>query len=174
VMEIACGTGYWTERYAMAAQSILATDISEPMLVKARNKVYPLNKVQFQQADAFALPAGQYDAVVAGFFWAHIKRSQQALFLDNLQKLCGSGTQFVMFDNCYVEGSILDGRSSPIARTDSEGNTYQIRRLSDDSRHEVLKNYPTDSTLRKKLANHARDIRVVRGTYYWMLTCVLR
>ena len=59
-------------------------------------------------------------------------------------------------------------------RTDSEGNTYQIRRLPDGSRHEVIKNFPTDSTMRKKLAQHARDIRIVRGQYFWILTCVLR
>ena len=74
-----------------------------------------------------------------------------------------------MFDNCNV-----DGDSTPIARTDLDGNTYQIRRLPDGSRHEVIKNYPTDSTLRKKLTQHARDIRIIRNTTFWILTCVLR
>ena len=169
VLEIACGSGYWTERLAQVAKSVLATDNNATMLSLAQAKTYPRNNVTFQQADAFSLPEGHYTAALAGCWWAHMKRSQQSEFLTNLQKLCGSGAQFIMFDNCYVEGV-----STPIARTDSEGNTYQIRRLADDSRHEVLKNYPTDSTLRKKLVQHARDIRVVRGTYYWMLTCVLR
>ena len=74
-----------------------------------------------------------------------------------------------MFDNCYVEGD-----STPIARTDSEGNTYQIRRLPDGSRHEVIKNFPSDSAIRKKMTNHARDMRITRNDYFWMLTCVLR
>ena len=174
VLEVACGTGYWTERYAPAAQSVVATDLCVPMLEQARNKVYPLNKVEFERADAFDLPAGKYSAIVAGFWWAHVKRSQQSMFLEHLQKTGGAGTQLILFDNCYVEGNVADGRSTPIARTDAEGNTYQIRRLTDDTRYEVLKNYPTDSALRKKLAAHARDIRIERGRYYWVLSCVLR
>ncbi|PRC92837.1 class I SAM-dependent methyltransferase [Solimicrobium silvestre] len=169
VLEVACGTGYWTELYAAIASQVVATDVNAEMLAIARAKQMPAERVSFQEADAFALPDGDFNACVAGFWWSHVKRSEQSAFLEGLQKTCGSGSVFVMFDNCYVEGS-----STPIARTDMEGNTYQIRRLPDDSRHEVIKNFPTDSTLRKKLTQHARDIRVVRGTYYWMLTGVLR
>ncbi len=169
VLEVACGTAYWTAHCAKHASSVLATDSNPDMLALARKKLSGQPQVQFQQADAFALPEGDYNACVAGFWWSHVKRSEQTDFLEQLQRVVGSGSTLVMFDNCYV-----DGDSTPIARTDAEGNTYQIRRLPDGSRHEVIKNFYTDSTLRKKLAQHARDIRVVRGHYFWMLTCVLR
>jgi 2-polyprenyl-3-methyl-5-hydroxy-6-metoxy-1,4-benzoquinol methylase len=171
VLEVACGTGFWTERYASRANQVLATDINDAMLdiARARACFNDAPDVEFQHADAHDLPQGDFNVCVAGFWWSHVKRSEQTEFLEGLQKKCGSGTGLILFDNCYVEGS-----STPIARTDSEGNTYQIRRLPDGSRHEVIKNFPTDSTLRKKLAQHARDIRVVRGDYFWILTCVLR
>ena len=171
VLEVACGTGYWTERFAAQAEHVLATDHNPAMLAVAQAKLPFSNggHTEFQLADAFELPAGDFNACVAGFWWSHIKRSEQSAFLDGVQKVCGSGALLVMFDSCYVEGE-----STPIARTDAEGNTYQIRRLADDSRHEIVKNFPTDSTLRKKLTAHARDIRVVRGPYFWMLTGVLR
>jgi len=171
VLEVACGTGYWTERYAAQAKQVLATDISGDMLAIATAKQAD-EKVSYQLADAFALSQfakTDFNACVAGCWWSHVKRSEQSTFLTGIRNVCGSGAVLVMFDNGYVEG-----KSTPIARTDSEGNTYQIRRLPDDSRHEILKNFPSDSTLRKKLAQHAQNIRIVRGTYYWMLSAVLR
>jgi len=169
VLEVACGTGYWTERYANAARSVLATDNNGDMLQLAQAKNALTECVQFQLADALDLPKGDFNASLAGFLWSHLKRSEQSPFLESLQRACGSGALLVMFDNCYQEGD-----STPIARTDLEGNTYQIRRLPDGSRHEVIKNYPTDSTLRKKMTGYARDIRIVRNQHFWMLTCVLR
>jgi SAM-dependent methyltransferase len=172
VLEVACGTGYWTEHYVDYAAHVVATDISNVMLDLAKSRSGLMNKsdqIEFKQANAFDLPQGDVDACVAGFWWSHVKRSEQDKFLDGLRAKCGSGTLLVMFDNCYVEGD-----STPIARTDAEGNTYQIRRLPDGSRHEVIKNYPSDSAIRKKLGSHARDIRIGRNTTFWTVTCVLR
>lgn len=169
VLEVACGTGYWTERYGELARHVLAIDISPAMLAQAKARPALKSRVEFQQLDAFGLTEGKFDVCVVGFFWSHVKRTIQDTFLDTIQKACGSGATLVMFDNCYVEGD-----STPLARTDAEGNTYQIRRLPDGSRHEVIKNFPTDSAIRKRLANHARDIRITRQSYFWTLTCVLR
>ncbi|MBI3284000.1 MAG: methyltransferase domain-containing protein [Burkholderiales bacterium] len=172
VLEVACGTAYWTERYAPGAQAVLATDFNQPMLDLASAKSYPPGRVQFALADAFALPAaaaGQYSACFAGFLWSHIKREEQSALLNTLVKAAGKGSLLLLIDNNYVEGS-----NSPIARTDAEGNTWQLRTQEDGSRVEIVKNFPSDSALRKKLAPVARDIRIFRNSYYWMLSCVLK
>ena len=67
----------------------------------------------------------------------------------------------IFFDNQYVEGSNL-----PVIRTDDEGNTYQERALPDGSRHEVLKNFPSDDELRAAVGMTA-SIR--RFDYFWYL-----
>lgn len=173
VLEIACGTGYWTETIATTAASILATDINEDMLALARARGLDAAKVQFSLADAFDLPAdvtgGGFTACVAGFWWSHVKREDQERFLTQLRNKLGKDVVLVLIDNTYVDGS-----STVIARTDAEGNTFQIRRTADGTRYEVLKNFPSDSTLRKKMASSVREIRIVRLEYYWLLSCRLK
>lgn len=166
VLEIACGTGYWTAELAQSAASVLATDINRVMLETAEAKNYPPGKVRFALADAFDMHVeGQFSACFAGFWWSHVRRQDQAAFLEKLRAVLGKDTYLVMIDNVYVEGS-----STPVARTDLDGNTYQIHTLSDGTRHEVLKNFPSDSALRKKMAATMKDIRITRLEHFWMLT----
>jgi SAM-dependent methyltransferase len=170
VLELACGTGYWTQFYADSAQSVLATDINSEMLTIAQAKQLPEEQVQWQIADAFDLQVnGEFSACFAGFWWSHVLRQDQEGFLQKLRQRLGKDALLVLMDNTYVEDI-----STVIARTDLEGNTFQIRTLPDGGRYEILKNFPTDSALRKKLATAAKEIRVVRLENYWMLTCRLK
>ena len=67
LLEIACGTGWWTERIARVASRIVATDLAEEPMRIAQAKPYPPNKVLFSIADAYALPdsLGRFDAAFA-------------------------------------------------------------------------------------------------------------
>ncbi|AVR96041.1 class I SAM-dependent methyltransferase [Pseudoduganella armeniaca] len=168
VLELACGKGYWTRVIAATAASVQATDINEDLLAEARRDA-PAN-VLYVQADAFDLPAsaGRYTAVFAGLWWSHVPRENQERYLAHLRAQLGKDVLLVLLDDCYV-----DGTSTVIARTDVEGNTFQLRPVGGE-RFEVLKNYPTDSYLRKKLANAVREIRIERLTHFWLLTARLK
>jgi SAM-dependent methyltransferase len=170
VLELACGTGYWTNIIAASADSVVATDINPEMIALAKLRALPLEKVQFRVADAYNLPddLGSFTAVFIGFWWSHVKREQQEKFLAHLRGKVGD-VVIVLLDDTYVEGS-----SETVARTDLEGNTYQIRVAPDGERYEIPKTYPSDSALRKKLASSVREIKIVRLEYYWMLTCRLK
>ena len=89
---------------------------------------------------------------------------------------CSASTAFfppaarvVFIDNNYVAGS-----STPVARTDEQGDTYQTRRLDDGSTHEVLKNFPTEAELRAALDGLADEVRVENLQYYWILNYTLK
>jgi ubiquinone/menaquinone biosynthesis C-methylase UbiE len=56
VLEIACGTGYWTSVAAETASSIVALDINEPVLEIARSKRLPQSRVRFLQGDVLNVP----------------------------------------------------------------------------------------------------------------------
>ena len=171
VLELACGTGYWTRIIAEVADKVVATDINPEMIAMAQLRALPGDKVALRVADAYDLPAdiGDFTAVFIGFWWSHVKREEQEKFLARLKARVGKDIFIVLLDDVYVEGS-----SETVARTDLEGNTYQIKVAPDGERYEIPKTYPSDSALRKKLASSVREIKIVRLEYYWMLTCRLK
>ncbi|MES2152836.1 MAG: class I SAM-dependent methyltransferase [Pseudomonadota bacterium] len=171
VLELACGTGFWTRTLAETAERVLATDINPEMIAMGMLRALPPEKVTFRVADAWNLPEdiGSFSAVFIGLWWSHVKREQQERFLAHLRARLGKDLFVVLLDDCYVEGV-----SDTVARTDMEGNTYQIRTAPDGERYEIPKTYPSDSGLRKKLASSVREIRIVRLEYYWLLSCRLK
>jgi ubiquinone/menaquinone biosynthesis C-methylase UbiE len=72
VLELACGTGILTRKLRDRLPSsvkLVATDLNEPMLRNAAGKFKEDEAVEWQQADACALPFGDhfFDAVVCQF-----------------------------------------------------------------------------------------------------------
>jgi ubiquinone/menaquinone biosynthesis C-methylase UbiE len=161
VLEVACGTGYWTQLIAGVAAEVVATDLAEETMQIARSKTYSGNPT-FSIADAYALPEslGHFDAALAVFWWSHIPRQRIAEFLASLHQRLEPGARVVLMDNLYVEGS-----STAISEIDSHGNTYQLRRLGDGGEVRVLKNFPTDAELRSQLPS---SLKVELLEYYWL------
>src|SRR5271168_2871063 len=64
VLELACGTGYWTAAIADVVVSVLATDASEAVLEIARSKALDVSRVNFARADAWHASEirGNFDA----------------------------------------------------------------------------------------------------------------
>ena len=86
VLEVACGTGYWTEVIADVADGIVATDLSPDMLGIARKKEWLTDRVRFQIADAYDLGGaeGVFTAGVAAFWLSHVPRRRLVQFLGQL------------------------------------------------------------------------------------------
>jgi SAM-dependent methyltransferase len=165
VLEIACGTGYWTSVIAPVARSIVATDASPEVLELAGRKKYPAGRVRLAVADAYAPDRveGRFTAAFAGFWWSHVPRRRLPGFLDALHGRLGPGARVVFCDNCYVEGN-----STPIARADDAGNTYQRRRLENGDEYDVLKNFPSAAEVDRVLRSQgAVGITFAELTYYW-------
>jgi ubiquinone/menaquinone biosynthesis C-methylase UbiE len=165
VLEIACGTGYWTKFIAQVAARVLALDAVPETIDIAKARVLPQN-VEFLIGDAYAPPrrAGGFDAVFAGFWFSHVPLSRRLEFLSGLNAVVERDARIVLLDNRFVEGS-----SSPIAEQDAEGNTYQMRRLRDGTTHRVLKNFPSEAELRLLAGRVGKGIRFVQWGYYWAL-----
>ncbi len=168
VLEIACGTGYWTRFLAPEAESVVAIDAAAGPLEIARRRLSADN-VTFRPGDAYRLSAesGSFNGAFAGFWLSHVPRQQMRDFLRQLALRLEPGSPVVLLDNRYVEGS-----STPISERDLEGNTYQVRPLANGSRHRVLKNFPTESELRLLAAAVSPHCDYHEWPHYWGLRFV--
>jgi ubiquinone/menaquinone biosynthesis C-methylase UbiE len=171
ILEIAAGTGYWTQILSMSARAITATDLIPETLDVARTRHYGPAPVTFQIANAYALDQapGRFDMAFVGFFWSHILRADIPRFLHSLHSGLGSGTKVIVLDNRYVPGSNI-----PIARTTDEGDTYQRRTLKNGRCYEILKNFPTRDQFSADVAATVTNLQWRELPYYWLATCKLR
>ncbi|MFK7846776.1 MAG: methyltransferase domain-containing protein [Rhodothermales bacterium] len=171
VLELACGTGYWTEVIASSAKSVQALDASEEVLSIARSKSYPNKQIKFGQADVYVLDdissafSSGFSAGLAAFWWSHVSIEKLPAFLESFHSKLNPGAQVCFIDNNYVEGS-----STPVSDQDALGNTYQLRRLKDGTEHRVMKNFPSREHLIECVSPFARDIMVKDFEYFWCLS----
>jgi len=192
VLEVACGTGYWTRFIAPAAAEMLALDAAPETLDIARRRVqlgihldensaFPQGmqphpqpnavnpRVVFSLGDVFALrsaiePSERFDAAFAGFWWSHVPRARLREFLQGLHACLEPGARVVFLDNRFVPGS-----STPVSEEDAQGDTWQQRRLEAGSTHRVLKNFPTAAQLHEAVDGLATDVCISTWDHYWAL-----
>ena len=170
VLEIACGTGWWTLHGARDALHWLATDLNPETVALARANPMPA-AVRFATVDAYTMAElgnAQFDAAFTACWWSHVPLARLPGWLATLHARLLPGARVVMLDNAYVQTS-----STPISRRDEAGNTYQNRPLDDGSVHEVLKNFPTREEAVAMLGPRAHDAKWIEYEHYWVLSYLL-
>jgi protein-L-isoaspartate O-methyltransferase len=70
VLEVAAGTGYWTQLLATTAAGITATDPNAEMIAIAAQRDYGPAPVSLHTADPYDAGAGDYDLVFCEFRWS--------------------------------------------------------------------------------------------------------
>jgi SAM-dependent methyltransferase len=161
VIEVACGTGYWTQVVAETAQRVLATDAVPEMLELARRRQYPRENVKFLLSDAYTLD-GVHGGWSAGFhfqWFSHVPKSRADSFLRSFHARLTPGSRVVFGDN-------IDQGSNQ----DEEGNFYQVRRYSGIPDQRIIKNCPSESELEVLVRPWARAIRHVRFDRDWFVS----
>jgi SAM-dependent methyltransferase len=203
VLELACGTGWWTPHGASQAQRWLATDINPETMALARQKRLP-GCVQFASLDAYtwqglpALAPAQAQAQRQGQAPMHAAALQGA---PSRQTPFDGGFD-AAFAGCwwshvplarlqpwlaalherllpgarvvFLDNRFVQTSSTPISRRDDQGNTYQQRLLDDGSAHEVLKNFPTPAQAFAVLGPRAHSANWMAYTHYWVLSYLLK
>jgi SAM-dependent methyltransferase len=170
VLEVACGTGFWTERVATSARRVVATDASEEMLQVASGKCLPPN-VHLARADAYDFSAvgSGFTGGLANFWFSHVPKDRLSEFLGGFHAALASRARIFLTDNCYEAG--VGGDQVSIK---GQADTYKRRYLSDGSEHLVLKNYYSQEELSGIFSQYSDDVRINVGTHYWWLAYSLR
>jgi 2-polyprenyl-3-methyl-5-hydroxy-6-metoxy-1,4-benzoquinol methylase len=144
VLEIACGTGNWTQVLSKRARTVAAIDISSAALGIARTKEYVNNNVTFKTADAYTLEGvgGSFEVGFAADWWSHVPKSALPSFLERLHGKLVGGARVVVLDM-----SLRKEFEDEFSCDDNDGNRISRRSLPDGSSFSVVKNFPTKSEL---------------------------
>jgi ubiquinone/menaquinone biosynthesis C-methylase UbiE len=167
VLEVACGTGFWTEIASAAALDIIATDINTEMIDLAMQKEYHRGNVQFVVCDAYQLDSvrGEFDGGLANFWLSHVPKSRLDDFLRGFHDRLKPGSPVFMIDNMNTPGLGGDFVEEP-----GSEDTFKLRELKDGSTHVVIKNYFSFDDLRQLFDPYAQNLRIECETYYWWLS----
>ncbi len=171
VLEIACGTGFWTAVVAEVALHIVATDTSPEMLAIAESKGLPPERVEFRAADAYDLAAveGQFNSVLANFWFSHVPKARIEPFLETVHSRVGPGALVFMADDMY-----LPGVGGEFIERPGSLDTFKKRKLLDGSEYEIIKNYYDEASLRATFGPHSRDLHIHIGAYFWWVVYTVR
>lgn len=173
VLEIACGTGNWTQVLSKRARSVVAVDQSGAYLDIARSKEYARDNITLLRADAYSLESveGDFDVAFAADWWSHIPRSCTPDFVESMMKKLRPGGAVVLLD--MLRSPSLDAMFS---HYDQEGNLIHRRSFEDGAEFEVVKNFPTESELQEIFGTYAETMtyREHDELRRWVLTLTLR
>ncbi len=161
VVELACGTGWWTQWLAQQARQVTAVDAAEEMLALNRERVKAAN-VRYILADVFSWkPGRQFDLVFFAFWLSHVPRDRFAAFWQLVgDSLADNGRVFFIDE--------LDTGRARGAETRVDGDAV-LRVLEDGRQFRAVKVFYQPSALEAKLRGLGWDVEVrpAGRRFYW-------
>ncbi len=104
VLDIGCGTGYWSQRISETAETIMGIDINEAVLEIARSKEYDC-PAEFKVMDAYNMELDhKYTGAIASFMLSHVLKQDMDGWIDHIHDQLEPGASVFIADNTFVEG----------------------------------------------------------------------
>ena len=171
VLEIACGTGLWTERLLRHAERVVALDLAPEMLAEARQRLGdrvgggPGAAVELVEADIYEWsPQAPFDVVFFGFFLSHVPPSHFDRFFARVRDLLAPGGRFFFVDNLREETSTAGDHTLPPAES-----VAARRRLNDGREFRIIKVFYDPPALAERLAALGWEATVTRTERFFLL-----
>ncbi len=147
ILELACGTGLWTQRLAPHATGVTAIDGSPEMLKLCRARVND-PRVRYLQADLFAWePDSTYDVCFFGFWLSHVPEERFEAFWEKVRRAVGSKGRVLFIDSLRSEKASAIDHKLP----DWDDETM-LRRLADGREYHIVKRFHEPKPLQRRLA----------------------
>lgn len=160
VLELACGSGRWTDHLVRSARTVTAVDAAPEMLARAQARVGSAS-VRFVEADLFSWrPDRRYDVVFFGFWLSHVPEELFESFWSRVADwLKHGGCVFFFDDNYRTDVELVEGVSSQVVR----------RQLNDGTPFRVIKVPHHPAELERRLRALDWDVAVTStsGPFYW-------
>ncbi len=157
VLEIACGTGLWTEALAQWADALTAIDTAPEALEIARRRV----DATFVVADVFSWRSDtRYDVIFFSAWLSHVPTDRFAEFWGSLRDLLAEDGRVLFIDEHVDERPKEDyvpGRDEVVERRLNDGTTFH-----------VIKNFVEPATLEARLRELGWECTVRREGDDWV------
>ena len=163
-LELAAGTGLWTQRLAGRFARLIAVDASPEALAINRERLGPAaERVEYHVADLFSWrPARRYDVVFFSFWLSHVPPERFEAFWALVRECLAPGGRAFLLDSRYSPTSTARDH-----RLEGADATRATRRLNSGREFQVVKVFYTPERLRAELAalGWQTDIRAT-PTYF--------
>ena len=132
ILELACGTGIWTQQLLRYADRITAVD-AVPEVIAINQRRTQSDAVSFVQADLFDWqPVEKYDVVFFSFWLSHVPPELFKPFWDMVAQALKPGGRVFFIDSRFEPTStardhqLVDKQSTTTSRRLNDGREFQI------------------------------------------------
>ncbi|HEX5437735.1 MAG TPA: class I SAM-dependent methyltransferase [Gemmatimonadaceae bacterium] len=163
VLELACGTGWWTEQLMRHADTLTAVDASPEVLALNAERVRS-DRVRYVCTDLFAWqPDALYDVVFFSFWLSHVPPDRFERFWQLVAASMAPGGRVFLIDSLRTGYSTATNHTLPAA-----GEVTALRRLNDDREFHVYKIFYQPDELAARLAELGWTASVHHTTQFFL------
>ena len=162
ILEMASGTGIWTQELVKIGGQVTALDASPEMIAINQAKLGS-EQVTYQQTNLFQWqPQRQYDMAFFGFWLSHVPADRLSPFLQGVGRALKPQGRLFFVDSQRPE------TASPAKRSLQIDDSRESRALNDGRRFEIVKIYYNPRQLTETLRRHGFDIEVQATPNYFI------
>ncbi|MEH2124554.1 class I SAM-dependent methyltransferase [Nostoc sp.] len=164
ILELACGTGIWTQELLQIGQQITAIDAALEVIEINQQKLQSPH-ITYQQWDLFTWePERQYDLVFFSFWLSHIPPIELSSFLQKVSRSVRNGGQIFIIDSRFETTSTAKNH---ILKND--GSIYQMRKLNDGQEFQIVKVFyqPDELKHQLRLAQFNAEVKVTENYFIY-------
>jgi 2-polyprenyl-3-methyl-5-hydroxy-6-metoxy-1,4-benzoquinol methylase len=138
ILELAAGSGIWTERLLRTASTVTAVDASLEMLALNRARVDD-DRVRYVEADLFSWrPERTYDGVCFAFWLSHVPHERLDAFLEMVAVALEPGGKVFFVDSHRQRKPSTE---TVVQSPPEPGSQVLTRRLHDGRAYRIVKNF---------------------------------
>jgi SAM-dependent methyltransferase len=153
VLELACGTGIWTERLAEHASELVALDAAPEAIEIARARV---PRARFLTADVFGWrPEQRFGVCFLGFWLSHVPHERWQEFWHLVESALEPDGRVFFIDSAPSELASAADHALP-----EDGEQTALRRLADGREFTIIKHWFDPLALQERLSAAGWEMRV--------------